>query len=107
MKQTEELLVEELSLAEKKLKEVWHKRFDRDKKDWNKVDLKDKPLDGHIVGYYTKNEDGTEEHHPVGEAFGFSFWSQFLMALLSALSDWFPDIKIATAFSNSASVLLS
>ena len=63
---------------EEKLKEVWHKRFDRDKKDWNKVDLKDKPLDGHIVGYYTKNEDGTEEHHPVGEAFGFSFWSHAL-----------------------------
>ena len=26
-----------------------------DEKDWKKVDLKDKPLDGHIVGYYTKN----------------------------------------------------
>jgi len=63
---------------EKKLREVWHKRFDRDKKDWNKVALKDKPLDGHIVGYYTKNEKGEEEHHPVGEAFGISFWSHAL-----------------------------
>ena len=35
-------------------------------------------MDGHIVGYYTKNEKGEEKHHHVGEAFGISFWSHAL-----------------------------
>ena len=58
-------------------KEVWSARYNIDGKVWDSgsVDTKDKPLDGHIVGYYTENENGDREHHKVGEAFGIYFWS--------------------------------
>ncbi len=55
---------------------IWQERFDPLKKDQEKsplaqVKLKDKPLDGHIVGYI--NSDGVE--HEVGAAWGIPFWS--------------------------------
>ena len=68
-------------------RKIWNERYDADgnneripdkKKPWTNVDLKDKPLDGHIVGYYTKTEDGKRKHHEVGTAFGASFWSHAL-----------------------------
>ena len=56
--------------------EIWQKRFDPLKKDQEsnpaaQVKLKDKPLDGHIVGYIDSN--GAE--HKVGAAWGMPFWS--------------------------------
>ena len=65
-------------------RKIWNERYDadgenmniaEDKKAWKKIDLKDKPLDGHIVGYYTENEKGERQHHKVGAAFDISFWS--------------------------------
>ena len=50
-----------------------------DGKDWGSVDTKDKPLDGHIVGYYTENENGEREHHKVGKAFGIYFGAMHLL----------------------------
>ena len=51
-------------------KNIWEHRYDPHKKTFKDVDLKDMPLDGHIVGYWDK--DG---HHIVSSAFGLSFWS--------------------------------
>tara|TARA_Y100000588_G_scaffold393867_1_gene511647 strand:+ start:1780 stop:2880 length:1101 start_codon:yes stop_codon:yes gene_type:complete len=59
----------------KTLKNNWHKRFDRDQKDWDNVDIKDKPLDGYIVGYWTEGESGNENYHPVKKAFNRDCWS--------------------------------
>ncbi|MDP6902976.1 MAG: cytochrome c oxidase subunit 3 [Verrucomicrobiota bacterium] len=65
-------------------RKIWNERYDADgenkdipegKKAWGKVDIKDKPLDGHVVGYYTENEQGERQHHKVEAAFGISFWS--------------------------------
>ena len=54
---------------------IWEERYDVDKKNWDNVALKDKPLDGHIVGYWTEDESGERHHHHVGAAFDVSFWS--------------------------------
>lgn len=70
--------------CEKDHRKIWNERYDadgenkdipEDRKAWGKVDIKDKPLDGHVVGYYTENEQGKRQHHKVGAAFGISFWS--------------------------------
>ena len=53
------------------VREIWQARFDPHEKTWDKVDLKDKPLDGHIIGY----QDSKGEWHPVKSAMGVSFWS--------------------------------
>ncbi|MDE2680346.1 MAG: cytochrome c oxidase subunit 3 [Verrucomicrobiota bacterium] len=55
---------------------IWQKRFDPLKKDEknapaSQVKLKDKPLDGHIVGYI----DSEGAKHEVGAAWGIPFWS--------------------------------
>ncbi len=65
-------------------RKIWNERYDADgenenisenKKAWGKIDIKDKPLDGHIVGYYTETEEGERQRHEVGAAFDISFWS--------------------------------
>ena len=61
---------------DKKQSDIWQKRFDPLKRDKDQpsatqVKLKDKPLDGHIVGY--KDSGGAE--HNVGAAWGVPFWS--------------------------------
>ncbi len=53
------------------LKSSWQNRFDPRKQDFDKVELKDKPLDGHIVGYI--DEAGHE--HSVGAVLNIPFWS--------------------------------
>ncbi|MDE2714707.1 MAG: cytochrome c oxidase subunit 3 [Verrucomicrobiota bacterium] len=61
---------------DEKQSDVWQKRFDPLKKDKEQpsatqVKLKDKPLDGHIVGYI----DSEGVKHKVGAAWGIPFWS--------------------------------
>jgi len=41
------------------------------KQNFNKMEIQDLPLDGHIVGYWDKKK----RYHDVGSAFGLSFWS--------------------------------
>lgn len=57
---------------EDKVKEIWQNRYDPHKKDWEKLELKEKPLDGHIVGFW----DSHGKHHPVGAVLGVPFWSR-------------------------------
>jgi len=56
-------------------KEIWNERYDAYDKHWKNVATKDKPLDGHIVGYWTEDAEGKRHHHKVGAAFDISFWS--------------------------------
>lgn len=52
-------------------RDVWEHRYDRRKEKFDGMDLKDMPLDGHIVGYI----DSKGKEHKVDAAFGVSFWS--------------------------------
>ena len=54
-----------------RLHTAWGNRYDPNKQDYAKVELKDKPLDGHIVGYI---DEAGHEHH-IGAAFDIPFWS--------------------------------
>ncbi|MDC0219569.1 cytochrome c oxidase subunit 3 [Verrucomicrobia bacterium] len=59
-----------------KQSDIWEKRYDplkeeRKKAPTARVKLKDKPLDGHIVGYF----DSEGIKHDVGAAWGVTFWS--------------------------------
>lgn len=56
---------------ETKVRKIWEERFDPHTNKWNNVELKDKPLDGHIVAYI----DTHGKRHEVGMAWGLSFWS--------------------------------
>ncbi len=58
--------------SEESVKDIWQKRYDPHKKAWSDVELKDKPLDGHIVGYWDKEG----KHHEVGAVLGVPFWSK-------------------------------
>lgn len=61
---------------EEQQNEIWQDRFDPRKENADKVELRDKPLDGHIVGYWDSSQDpATDEPHNVPAAFGISFWS--------------------------------
>jgi hypothetical protein len=56
----------------KRQENEWQKRYDpRNNNIHSKVQLKDMPLDGHIVGYI----DSKDVEHKVGSAWGISFWS--------------------------------
>ncbi len=57
-------------------KQVWEHRFDPRRHDpaqstYKKMQLKDMPMDGHIVAYY----DSENHRHDVGQAWGRAFWS--------------------------------
>ena len=53
------------------VKQIWQGRFDPGTNTWDRVELKNKPLDGHIVAYI----DSEGERHKVDSTMGFSFWS--------------------------------
>ena len=53
------------------VKQIWQGRFDPGTNTWDRVELKDKPLDGHIVAYI----DSENKRHKVDATMGFSFWS--------------------------------
>lgn len=53
------------------VKQIWQGRFDPGTNTWDKVELKNKPLDGHIVAYI----DSEGKRNKVDATMGFSFWS--------------------------------
>ncbi len=52
-------------------KSIWERRYDPTKEHAGGVDLKDRPLDGHIVAYI----DSNNVEHSIDEAWGIPFWS--------------------------------
>lgn len=67
---------------EEAVKKIWQERFDPHRENWERVELKDKPLDGHIVAY--KDASGWND---VGAAFGIYFWSKAFVWRNSTLDD--------------------
>ena len=53
------------------VKQIWQGRFDPGTNTWDRVELKNKPLDGHIVAYI----DSKGKRNKVDATMGFSFWS--------------------------------
>jgi cytochrome c oxidase subunit 3 len=52
-------------------KGIWEDRYDPTKENADRVELKDRPLDGHIVAYI----DSNNIEHSIDEAWGIPFWS--------------------------------